>query len=194
MSTPLRPGTMVYDVDGDPENPEDTGTIFSLQDGGYGVIWTGSFTPKFAAYDEVAVWPGQFAENAADMATDGGSDPLRYVSCPSHCCSAHGCKYGYEGCPVVAGQVAQDHPCEQCTYVLDDAARYTGVGYSKPGEIGFKVTLGMRREDKSMTDMPTAQQVNAAVAEAIAGLNLNGWTLTRVLNTEAPADAEDDDE
>jgi len=39
---------------------------------------------------------------------------------PSHCCAKHGCKYGYgfsdreEKCPVVSGEVKQDHPCEDC--------------------------------------------------------------------------------
>lgn len=197
----LRPGTMVYDVHGDPENPEDTGTIFSVQEGGYSVVWTGDFTPKYAAADEVAALPGQgdtapFPEHPDDVAAEGHR--LRnYISCPSHCCAAHGCKYRLKGCPVVTGLVVQDYPCEQCTYMLDDAARYTGVGYSRPGEIGFEVTLGLRREDESMADLPTAEQVNAAVAEAIVGLNLNGWTLTRVLNTEPAAsgpDDEDDDE
>lgn len=40
--------------------------------------------------------------------------PSNYGACPSHCCVRHGCKYDYEGCPVVAGTVAQEHACPYC--------------------------------------------------------------------------------
>lgn len=33
-----------------------------------------------------------------------------------HCCPLHGCKYGDTSCPVAAGRVEPDHPCEQCCY------------------------------------------------------------------------------
>lgn len=56
-TTRLTPGTPVYDVNGDPENPDDLGTIHSMQEGGYAVVWTGDITPKFAAEDEVAAVP-----------------------------------------------------------------------------------------------------------------------------------------
>lgn len=33
----------------------------------------------------------------------------------AHCCAAHGCKYGNDNdCPVVAGRVSQEYPCEEC--------------------------------------------------------------------------------
>ena len=33
----------------------------------------------------------------------------------SHCCAQHGCKYGEDNsCPVILGEVIQDHPCESC--------------------------------------------------------------------------------
>jgi hypothetical protein len=32
----------------------------------------------------------------------------------SHCCMRHGCKYSSLECPVVLGQLEQDHPCEAC--------------------------------------------------------------------------------
>lgn len=32
----------------------------------------------------------------------------------AHCCAEHGCKYGKDDCPVVAGRVKQDGPCEVC--------------------------------------------------------------------------------
>ena len=31
-----------------------------------------------------------------------------------HCCIDHGCKYGDEDCPVVAGDQKQSHPCQDC--------------------------------------------------------------------------------
>ena len=31
----------------------------------------------------------------------------------AHCCQAHGCKYGDDDCPVVAGQVEGIY-CEEC--------------------------------------------------------------------------------
>jgi hypothetical protein len=37
-----------------------------------------------------------------------------YNCCPTHCCIEHGCKYGYEGCPVANGIVKQAYPCESC--------------------------------------------------------------------------------
>lgn len=33
----------------------------------------------------------------------------------THCCTVHGCKYGSSDCPVKAGAVKQEYPCEQCT-------------------------------------------------------------------------------
>jgi hypothetical protein len=31
-----------------------------------------------------------------------------------HCCRLHGCKYGYDDCPVVDDTVQQEYPCEDC--------------------------------------------------------------------------------
>lgn len=42
-----------------------------------------------------------------------------YKSCPSHCCARHGCKYGYEECPVETEKVEQDGPCEFCLSIDD---------------------------------------------------------------------------
>lgn len=38
----------------------------------------------------------------------------------AHCCAKHGCKYGNDECPVQAGNVKQEHPCEYCD--MDDEA------------------------------------------------------------------------
>jgi len=32
----------------------------------------------------------------------------------THCCVDHGCKYGYDDCPVYLGIVEQKYPCEDC--------------------------------------------------------------------------------
>jgi len=40
----------------------------------------------------------------------------KHQSCQSHCCVTHGCKYGFDDCPVELGAVKQDHPCESCGY------------------------------------------------------------------------------
>lgn len=37
-----------------------------------------------------------------------------FICCPSHCCLEHGCKYGYEDCPVATGKVKQQGLCENC--------------------------------------------------------------------------------
>jgi hypothetical protein len=41
-------------------------------------------------------------------------------SCPSHCCPKHGCKYGYDDCPVVLGTAQPTYPnnngCEMCEW------------------------------------------------------------------------------
>ncbi len=39
-----------------------------------------------------------------------------HKSCESHCCINHGCKYGYEDCPVCLGVVKQMYLCEYCSY------------------------------------------------------------------------------
>jgi hypothetical protein len=40
----------------------------------------------------------------------------------AHCCLKHGCKYGYDNCPVVLDKVKQLYKCEDCQYddVYDD--------------------------------------------------------------------------
>ena len=37
-----------------------------------------------------------------------------------HCCIFHGCKYGYEDCPVESGVKAQSYPCEECDWEEED--------------------------------------------------------------------------
>jgi len=46
----------------------------------------------------------------------------------THCCVAHGCKYGDRDCPVETGRIKQDYTCEECDYVgienLEDLQNY----------------------------------------------------------------------
>lgn len=55
----------------------------------------------------------------------------------AHCCAKHGCKYGTPGCPVVAGQVPQRYPCEQCDSEKEDieqaVALLRAAGYTVQG-------------------------------------------------------------
>lgn len=43
---------------------------------------------------------------------------LIHIDCTNvhteHCCILHGCKYGYEHCPVVLGLQRQSFSCEEC--------------------------------------------------------------------------------
>ncbi len=42
-------------------------------------------------------------------------EPRHYGVHATHCCTKHGCKYGYgEKCPVVNGTVEQVYPCFDC--------------------------------------------------------------------------------
>lgn len=139
--------------------------------------------------------PAVYPVHPDDLARGERPTATFYISCQSHCCVRHGCKYNFKGCPVKTAQVTQDHPCEQCTWEIDDAARYDGSGYSKPGEVGYSVVFGLKRENaakgEEMLDMPTSAQVHAAVKEALDGLSINGWALTRLIGAD---DIEDDDE
>lgn len=41
-----------------------------------------------------------------------------------HCCFKHGCKYGYENCPVALGVVKQKYECEYCRDEKNDPFIY----------------------------------------------------------------------
>jgi len=43
-------------------------------------------------------------------------DKSEYGVHKTHCCVKHGCKYGYEDCPVVSEEIKQDYFCESCSY------------------------------------------------------------------------------
>jgi hypothetical protein len=50
----------------------------------------------------------------------GMTTAQKHISCSTHCCPRHGCKYGHDDCPVFDGKVAPEYPpdngCEQCEY------------------------------------------------------------------------------
>lgn len=46
------------------------------------------------------------------------------MSCASHCCKRHGCKYAYKNCPVMAGTEEQEFPCESCDYETEHKFEY----------------------------------------------------------------------
>ena len=105
-------------------------------------------------------------------------DPVdeNYRSCPSHCCKNHGCKYALKGCPVKNGTVEQEYPCEMCTWDLEDADRPY-----REGEIGTRVVVGFRREDKTMADLPSDQAVEDAIRAVLDGMEVApGWRITFV--------------
>lgn len=73
-------------------------------------------------------------------------------SCPSHCCKDHGCKYGYDDCPVVLGTVVQEFPCEDCRYDEIDLRESYGrviADLEKQGKMTFQlsVVLGGRMDE-----------------------------------------------
>lgn len=37
-----------------------------------------------------------------------------HKACRTHCCILHGCKYGYNDCPVALELVKQAYPCDLC--------------------------------------------------------------------------------
>lgn len=119
------------------------------------------------------------------LASDADDEDVAYEdddfsSCRTHCCAVHGCKYGEEGCPVSARRVTQEYPCEECARAIDE----TGT-FSKRGEVGYELIVCLRRDPNDglppMTDLPTEEEVRAAIGSAIAHLTIKGWNLTRFL-------------
>lgn len=45
-------------------------------------------------------------------------------ACPFHCCIRHGCKYGYDCCPVVLAEIDQEYPCEACGENAEEEAHF----------------------------------------------------------------------
>lgn len=50
----------------------------------------------------------------------------------THCCAYHGCKYGNDGCPVVAGRVKQEYPCEDCCIDRAEIQRLADLDIGPP--------------------------------------------------------------
>lgn len=99
-----------------------------------------------------------------------------YVSCPSHCCKNHGCKYDLKGCPVSNGSMEQEFPCEMCTCDLERVDR----PYTK-GEIGTQVTVAYKREDGELAGLPSDEEALEAIKRALEGLEVKPeWVITFV--------------
>jgi hypothetical protein len=51
----------------------------------------------------------------------------KHISCSTHCCPIHGCKYGHDDCPVKSGEVAPEYAanngCEPCELDVEDLQR-----------------------------------------------------------------------
>lgn len=101
-----------------------------------------------------------------------------YRSCPSHCCKNHGCKYGYDDCPITTGEIVQETLCEQCTFSLDDT--YPHVSYVK-GRASLSVAVGYEHMSGSLNDLPSEEEVIKLIGETLVGRRLlNGWVITTV--------------
>jgi hypothetical protein len=48
------------------------------------------------------------------MSDDEEEEHNKHRCCPTHCCRLHGCKYGYDDCPVANGTVRQEYLCYNC--------------------------------------------------------------------------------
>lgn len=53
---------------------------------------------------------------------------IKHRACETHCCILHGCKYGYDDCPVVLGEVKQQYLCEDCSDEINFS--YSGKVYT----------------------------------------------------------------
>jgi hypothetical protein len=71
--------------------------------------------------------------------------------CQSHCCLAHGCKYGRPDCPVRAREVVQDHPCEECGDEIARVPDSTEV-VVKRSEL-LKLMLDLRHSAAQVTEL-----------------------------------------
>ena len=101
-----------------------------------------------------------------------------YRSCASHCCKNHGCKYGYEKCPVSTGAVAQEHLCEHCTWDLEDALTLDSSRIYRERLAGTRVVIGFGREDGSIENIPSDEEMLEKIQAALEGLEVApGWTI-----------------
>lgn len=71
------------------------------------------------------------------------------MSCKTHCCKRHGCKYGYGNCPVYAGTEKQEYPCEYCVNVPQAQAKIKEL----QAEISFIQELKAEGIDISYNEM-----------------------------------------
>lgn len=100
-----------------PPNPDPTDQRFAV-DRGIGEV---EFDDRGSCWFEPKV-PEGWVEMVPGHAP--WTPPDRPVGNPgthqSHCCKRHGCKYGSPGCPVLSGELVQEHPCEVCEFDDED--------------------------------------------------------------------------
>jgi hypothetical protein len=81
----------------------------------------------------------------------------------AHCCARHGCKYGSDWCPVVAGEYVQAFPCEQCR-VEEDTAKIWAV------PSGYASSLPVEQRPSVTVQMVTAEDHKRIVKALMAKL------------------------
>lgn len=70
-----------------------------------------------------------------------------HKSCPSHCCKEHGCKYGYDDCPVVLGTAPQEYRQECCDmhdYIMREHYEAVVADLTHIGKINLAAELTIR--------------------------------------------------
>lgn len=72
----------------------------------------------------------------------------------AHCCHRHGCKYGHAKCPVLAGEVEQYYPCEQCGDEAEMTAGLLGDELREltPAELFLELAVASKATGFQSTD------------------------------------------
>jgi len=71
-----------------------------------------SYPCEFCGEDDLKDYYNDFPQRLGATETEGYKNG--YNPHPTHCCKKHGCKYGYDDCPVYIGKEKQEYPCEEC--------------------------------------------------------------------------------
>lgn len=83
-----------------------------------------------------------------------------HKSCPSHCCTLHGCKYGYDDCPVVLGTVEQENYCEfdQSLKDLQESQKWLDKQFEHWSKINDRKTKEVLAEHRAKIKAQRANQ------------------------------------
>lgn len=86
----------------------------------------------------------------------------KHPSCDSHCCKIHGCKYGYDDCPVVVTDMqGMTGRCEQCGLEDED--------YFQRDEEMRQLTVEVERLQRHVADLMSGMWVNCVYCGARYG-------------------------